>query len=324
VDVRRVDLEGSEQSVPVVAQVGEGPIDGDGLQVLLDDGLDRGLVDALGSGRVKLLRGWVLVVAQEEDDFLSLARLQVDLDVMRPHRGPSMGDGVLRFALGDDEGGIPAAVRPEEGLPLSVEADDGRGAGEEGEVISALPVLGLVVDDAILDFYLAGVEVALEVGGVILGIPKAELDAGESGEIHRSLAAAGDVEPPDLPVGVKGDEVSDRGLDVAVGGTDDGVAQAVASGVVLKVAAGGLPGGRPELAALVVPQIDVTPALVEGDVVVAVPGQPSEARIAIEGVAAARVRDQSDVVAGAQVVDPGQGVSGRVMTYSLRSSSNVP
>jgi len=46
-------------------------------------------------------------------------------------------------------------------------------------VIAPLAVFGLVVDDLILNLDLAGAEIALEVGGVVLRVPKTEFDARE-------------------------------------------------------------------------------------------------------------------------------------------------
>ncbi len=43
-------------------------------------------------------------------------------------------------------------------------------------MIAPLAVLGLVVDHAVFYFDFAGVEISLEIGGVIVGVPQAELD----------------------------------------------------------------------------------------------------------------------------------------------------
>ena len=71
---------------------------------------------------------------------------------------------------------LPAPVGTQESLPLGIETGQRLGAGEVGEVIAALAVLGLVVDDPVDDLDLADVEIALVVGGVVPGIPQAELD----------------------------------------------------------------------------------------------------------------------------------------------------
>ena len=44
-------------------------------------------------------------------------------------------------------------------------------------MVALLAVLGLVIDDAVLDFDVANVEMVLEVGGIVQGILEAEIDA---------------------------------------------------------------------------------------------------------------------------------------------------
>ena len=87
-----------------------------------------------------------------------------------------MRDRVERFAALDSRRIVPATVRAEEGVALRIEARERLGAGEVGEVIAALAVLGLVVDNAVLYLDLTGREVALEVGLIVLRVPEAELD----------------------------------------------------------------------------------------------------------------------------------------------------
>ncbi len=173
-------------------------------------------------------------------------------------------------------------------------------------MVAALAVLGLVVDDAVLDLDLAGVEVALEVGLVVPGVPQAELDAEK---IERSAAVSRWLvmrQLPDLQVGVQRHEIERFGLDAVRQRADGRVAQAVAAVVAVQRAARRLPRGRPELAGRVVAQVEVAPAGVEGHVVVAVAGQPAQARVAVERVAAGCVGDEAKIGLAAQVVDPGQ------------------
>ena len=90
-----------------------------------------------------------------------------------------MGDGVGKLAGFDGLWLVPTAVAAEKSFALRIEAA-WRGAAEVSEVIAALAIFGLVVDDAVFHLDLAGIEVALEVGGVVLRIPQAEFDAGKS------------------------------------------------------------------------------------------------------------------------------------------------
>jgi len=65
-------------------------------------------------------------------------------------------------------------------------------------VVAALPVLGLVVDDAVGDLDFAGGVVALVIGGVVLRVPEGELDGREDGDLGRVFPVVGDRQPPDL------------------------------------------------------------------------------------------------------------------------------
>ncbi len=109
--------------------------------------------------------------------------------MVRADRLPAVGDRVAGRASLDGERAVPAAVRAQEGVALGVEAGERLGAGEVGEVIAPLAVFGLVVDDPVLDLDLAGRVVALEVGGVVLGIPQAELDGAEERELRPASVA---------------------------------------------------------------------------------------------------------------------------------------
>ena len=133
----------------------------------------------------------IFVIAEDKDDFLRFAGFQVHLDVVRAVRRPAVRDRVEGFAPLHRRRVVPAAVGAEERVALRVEAGEFFRAGEIREVVAALAILGLVVDDAVDDFDLAGAEIALEIGGVVLRIPQAELDAGKNGELRRLLAAIG-------------------------------------------------------------------------------------------------------------------------------------
>ena len=66
-------------------------------------------------------------------------------------------------------------VRAEEAFAIGVEAVDRRIDGVNGKVVAALTVFRLVIDRAAFDFDLAGGEIALEIGRIVLRVPQAEL-----------------------------------------------------------------------------------------------------------------------------------------------------
>ena len=135
----------------------------------------------------------------------------------------------------------------EKRLALCVKTSSGARAGEKGEVVAALAVLGLVINDAIFDLHLADGEVALEVVGVVLGIPKTELDTAEGGDGRSRRPAIRNRQLPDFKALIERHKVAGVGLDAPKAGADHGVAHAMAAGVVLKFMPRGLPGWGPEL-----------------------------------------------------------------------------
>ena len=96
--------------------------------------------------------------------------------MVRADRLPAVSDGIGRTALLHHLRGVPAAVCAQESFALGIKASQRLGTGEVGKMIAALAVFGLVIDHAAFDLDLPGVEIALEIGGVILGIPQAEFD----------------------------------------------------------------------------------------------------------------------------------------------------
>src|ERR1019366_9042089 len=89
------------------------------------------------------------------------------------------GSAVCSSNLSATFSSVPSARGAEENVALCVEPGQLGRAGEPGEVIAALAVFGLVIDDAVFDLHLSDAEVALAIGGVVLRIPQAEFDGRE-------------------------------------------------------------------------------------------------------------------------------------------------
>ena len=206
----------------------------------------------------------------------------------------------------DGDRPVPAAVRAEERVARGVEAGRPVGAGEVGEMVASLAVLGLVVDDAVLDLDLADRVVALEVRRVVLRVPQAELDRAEQRQAGRRRPLVRHARPPDLEGLAERHEVARLRPDPGAARGDGRVAHPVAALVVVELALGRLPAGAPVRAVVVVAEVQVAPAEVERCVVVAVARQPPQPRVPVERVAAGGVRDDPEVVLAAEVVDPGQ------------------
>ena len=141
-----------------------------------------------------------------------------------PDRLPAVGDRAAHRAALHGPGSVPASVWPEERLARRLEPGHRPGAGEPGEVVAALAVLGQVVDDAVLDVDLAGGQVALEVGGIVLGVPQAELDRAEQRQPGRRPAARWSPAPASTStVSPGGTRYQRLGADPASLAVDDGV-----------------------------------------------------------------------------------------------------
>ncbi len=226
---------------------------------------------------------------------------------MRADRLPAVGDGATGAPFFHRERAVPASVWTQEVITLGVEAGEILAAGEPGEVVPSFAVLGLVEDDAVLDLDLADGVVALEVGGVVVGVPEAPFDRAEERDVGRGFPLVGHSGAPDLEVLAERHEVRGLGVDARGARADRGVAHAVSALVVVHLAADRLPAGTPIGAGVVVAHVDVAAADVEGGVVVAVAGQTPQTGILVERVAPGGVGDEPEIVFRAEIVDPGQG-----------------
>ena len=91
-------------------------------------------------------------------------------------RCPAMSNRVRGLALFDNERIVEPTIRSKEGIPLRVEAVQVFRACKISEVIAAFTIFSLVIDDSILNLDFTNIEIALEIGGIVLGIPQAEFN----------------------------------------------------------------------------------------------------------------------------------------------------
>ncbi len=275
------------------------------LQVVGEARPHAALVHAARLRRIELLLAWILLVAEDEDNFLGSPCFQLQPDVMAADWRPAVSDCICCPACLHDLRVIPTSIGAEERFALRIEAGEGVGAGEVGEVVAPLAILRLVVDDAIFYLDLADVEVALVIGRIIPGVPQGKFERGEERDGARPGREVGQRQPPDFQRFVEGHEIGDGGADTGVTGVNIRVANAVAAFVFVQRLAGWLPGGGPEEACLVVTQVEVAPSCIRGDVVITVARQAAQARVAIEAVAAGCIGNQAKVILIAEVIDPG-------------------
>jgi hypothetical protein len=264
------------------------------------------------------------VIAQQKDDFLPFPGLQVGFYLQHPDRLPSVRHRTGRLACFYNPGRIPAPVGPQKSLAVGVEAGQCFRTGKKGEVIASLAVLALVLNHIVGDFYFADGIIALEVGGVVKGAPQGKFDRPKDGKVGCGAAPVGESQFPDFESFSWRDEITRLGFDAMLPRADDGVAQAMAAFVEVQrarigIQVGNQARGRQRAARLLSGRCTVRPCpagrCCSGNASNGAGGHRGK------GVAAGSVRDQAKIGVATEIVDPGQGSIGPLMTYLRRSSS---
>ncbi len=275
------------------------------------------LVDDVESFPLVILR--ILAVTEGEDVILAFARSQLNLDAVGTDGCPAACHGVLGLACENNVGLAETVVETKEGLTVGVEAADRSVDGEDRVVVAALAVLGLVVDGAADDLNLADGEVSLEVGHIIVSIPQTELNKAEELDLLCGVSGVGQGDLVELTGGAHRDHSGLGGSDAALCRGDLGIAKTVTALVAVELSLDRLPAEGPYVAAVI--DVEVTSACIGGNVVVAITGKTKKTSILVEAVAAGSVREQTEEVLTAQIVDP--GVGGIRSGYTIFSGSIV-
>ncbi|OQB94589.1 MAG: hypothetical protein BWX86_01435 [Verrucomicrobia bacterium ADurb.Bin122] len=302
--VGRLDDGGAEEAVPV------------GLE-LLELGFAALAGAKLGAGGVAVRLGGA--EAEHDDELARFAGLERKLDLEGAAGVFTFGEEVGAGAVDDGlRVGVGVVDRAEETLTDGLVAGE-RGAGEgHPEAVAAHEVLRVELgvrvhghaEHVLLDGGLGDELRVLEVGQVVGHVPRAgHLAIGEDGELAGLLALVGDLEAPIFEGLAERHEVGALGLDRGVARDDGGVGGAVAAGALVlgERLADGLPGGGPEIAALLIAQVEVAAGLVERHGVGAQAQEARAERALVEGVAAGVVGDEGAVVERAEVVGPRAG-----------------
>ena len=296
----RLDLEVAELAVPEGLEVGDLGVDGAGCLVALHDRGGLGVV--LLTEQIDQLTG----LAGGEGDLGAQGAAGVGVEIHR----------IIALALLDHDRRGVGAVRPNELVEVAaaVEHVSTDHAEEALAVVGAVgPLAGILVDvleDLVpLALGAGDEERVLEVDLILLiVVVVGELHEAEHGERAGLVGGIGDLGAPYL-IGLAGGDVVGRlGRDAGIGGGHDGIRRAVAALALVLVEglADGLPGGRPEVAALGVAQVDVSARQRHH-------GIEAESEVASiraglhEAVACGVIGDDGTVGGVAEVVDPGRG-----------------
>jgi hypothetical protein len=174
----------------------------------------------------------------------------------------------------------------------------------DGIVRAPLPVAGDVADHRAVHEAFGERKIALQVRGVVLGVPETPLDVREDLDALRLGGIILQRQHLQLGVVVVGDEHEQVGGESLAGGPEAGVAEPVTALVAVERGArrpeARVPGG------VAVDDVQVLADAVERHAVVAVARQAAELCVPVEAVATAGVRHDGMERLAAEVVDPGQ------------------
>jgi hypothetical protein len=113
-------------------------------------------------------------------------------------------------------------------------------------MVAPFAVLGLVVDDAVGNFYFSRIEIALEICRVVICVPQAKFNERENRKMYGRIAQIRQRELPDFEVIVEWDKVANRRADALRRGRNNRVAESMAAGIIVERGLCWLPRQRPK------------------------------------------------------------------------------
>jgi hypothetical protein len=156
-------------------------------------------------------------------------------------------------------------------------------------VIATFTVLGLVKYGVTLDFHLGDVPVPLKIIGVIERIVKAEFHIAEQVYFFAFSAFIFDLHRPYLGIGIDWDEIRRRYLQTIECAFDNRIAQTVSAFVIVEFGSDGFEARIPRLFA--VADINIPARIILWDGVVMIPGEASQAGVAVKAVTSRGIGD---------------------------------
>ena len=243
-------------------------------------------------------------IAETKEKLPRLAGPQRHMELHRADRRPAVDDRIGAAAVLDRFGQRRRAVEADKGVARGIEAVIRAVRPEHGIVIPPLAVFGFVINGVRLQLDLADGEVPLEVGAVVHRVPEAELYIGEHIERLFRGSPIFQRQPDEQAVVALRDQQRLCGRNTIFLPLNHAVAEAVAAGIAVQLRFRGLPAGVPD--GIAVFDVNMEALLIDRAVIVAVAGQPAQPRVAIEAVAARRIRQECEKILAPQVVDPRQ------------------
>ena len=216
---------------------------------------------------------------------------------------PALFKAAAAFSRLHRQGISLGAVGSDELVPQALEAVRGKIGGKE--LITVLFIVEIMLNDPVLIPAAGGVEAHLEIFVVHVNVVEAEFQIPVHAQPPGPAGVVAQPDVPDLHRVVHGHEQGLLRLDAAVAAAVFDVAQSVAAGIMLHRLAHGLPGNRPEIAGLLIPQVDIVSGAVHGDTVGPEAGNAVVLGRLIEQIASRGVVEHAVHILQADVVGPG-------------------
>ena len=214
--IRRVHLQRAEERVPAAPVLGKCALD---VIAFLQPRFQAPRGREIRRAVVRpLLALGVLGVAGRKYELLRFARLQRDGHAERGDRPPAVDAGVARTARTDGRRIAGVAVGTEESAAVGVEAFHGAIHEVEGVMRAPLAVTRDVADHRAVHEAFREREIALQVAGIVVGVPQAPLDVREDAQGLRRGAVVAQLQDLHLGVLVVGDEHEEIGVEPVLRG----------------------------------------------------------------------------------------------------------
>ena len=215
----------------------------------------------------------ILAVAENEDIWFCLPGLQVNIDLMNRNGWPAVSDGTGALTLFAYYLGIVVVmISSEESVSWSIETVNLGIYWINSVMITALPVLCLVIDRRVNDFNLPCWEVSLEVFHIIIRIPETPLHVWEEFDALGRWRVICKFDLTDLTCIICRNEWKNICFDIFHHTFKTAVSDTMAAFIHIKFGLGRLPSGIPY--AITVLDIEIFTVCISGNTVITVPGKP--------------------------------------------------
>ena len=175
-------------------------------------------------------------------------------------------------------------------------------------MISALSVLGFMIDGGTDDFDFTCGEVPLIIGHIVQGVPETEFHVGIQLEVLHLAGLVFQFQAVDFAGVRERNEIEQIRVQSVFGGQEPGIADSVMALIGIKFCLRRLPAGIPDSAGIT--DIVVLAGGIIGDAVIAVARDAEHLRVLVEAVAAACIGYDRKEIITAQIVDPRERGSG--------------